>query len=108
MDRFACNTPKTVVGILAGAADQQILLLVNEIGSFIFAHLEIGCELDRIGRAGFLAIAAEDAAREVDAKEFRVPATVLVLRLLKRNAAGRAGDGAQITCDAPFRAVGVA
>src|SRR6185437_8425563 len=61
-NRLAGNAPEIVAGIFAGAADQQILLLVDEAGTLVLAHLEIGDELDRVGRTRLFAPAAKDAA----------------------------------------------
>src|SRR5690606_14819672 len=96
-----------VVRILAGTAHQEVLLLVHHVAPDVLAHLEIRRKLDRVGRAGFLAEAAVDAAREVDAKPRRVPATGLVLRLLERDAVDRARDRAEIARDAALLAVRV-
>src|SRR4030042_889504 len=53
-----------VVRVLAGPVDQQVLLLVDQVLTPVLAHLEVGGELDGVGRAGLLAEAPEDAARE--------------------------------------------
>src|SRR5271154_6519333 len=65
---------KIIARIFAGAVDQQVFFLIDEVRPLEFAHLEIRGELDGTGRAGFLAKAAENAAREVDAEIVRIPA----------------------------------
>src|SRR5690554_8019995 len=51
---------------------------------------------------------AEDAAREVDAEELRIPAPILGLGLLQRDAADRTGGGAQVAGNAALLAIRVA
>src|SRR5215813_7571619 len=76
--------PEVVSRILAGPIDQQVLLFVDQVLPVKFAHLEVRRQLDGVGRTGFLAIAAKNAAREVDAEEIREAPPVFVLRRLKR------------------------
>src|SRR5690606_12811785 len=99
-DRKARDAVEAVAGILAGAADQKVLLLVHHVAAVVFAHLEIGRELDRVRRTRFLAESAVDAAREVDAEPGRVPAPGLVLGLRERDAVDGTGDRAGIAGDA--------
>lgn len=58
-----------------------------------------------VGRAGFLAESAHDAAGKIDAEEFRVPASVFILGLLQGDAIHRTGHGAQIAGDAALLAI---
>src|SRR5580658_1234367 len=106
-DGKAGDAVEIVFRHLAGAADQKVLLLVHEVLPVIFAELEIRRELDRTGRAGFLAQAAEDAAREVDAEKFGIPAAIRLLALLQRDAPDRAGRRAEVAGYAAFLAVRV-
>src|SRR5215467_14082604 len=73
-DADSGDSPEVVAGIFADAADEEILLFINHIGTVVFAHFEVRRELNCISRTGFLAISAEDTARKIDTKEFRVPA----------------------------------
>src|SRR5690606_23850763 len=75
----ARNAVEVVVGILAGARDHQVFLLVHQVLALELGQLEVGRRLDRRGGAGLLTQAAEDAAREVDTEELRIPATILGL-----------------------------
>ncbi|CAM5241104.1 hypothetical protein SSTU70S_00356 [Stutzerimonas stutzeri] len=107
-DGQAGNAVEVVIRVLAGPGDQQVFLLVDQVLALVLAHLEIRSELDCGGRAGLLAQAAENAAREVDAEEFRIPAAILGLGLLQRDAAYRAGHRAEVAGHAALFAVGVA
>lgn len=105
---ITCNTIEVVIRVFAGAGDQKIFFLVHQVLTFELGHLEIRGQLDRGGRAGFLAETAENAAREVDPEEVRVPATVFGFSFLQRDATHRAGHGAQVAGYAAFFAIGVA
>jgi hypothetical protein len=107
-DCDACNTPEVVIGILSRSVDQQIFLLVNEILPFILAHLKIRRELDGVGRARLLAVAAEDTARKVDAKEVGVATPMLILGSLERDAINRARNGTEIARDTALAAIRIA
>ena len=107
-DLHAGHAPIVVAGIFARPIDQQVLLFVHQVLAMILAHLEIRRQLDRIGGARFLAEAAENAAREIDAEELRITPAVLVFRRLKRDAVHRAGDRAQIARDAALAAIRIA
>jgi hypothetical protein len=87
--------------------DQQVFFLVYEVLPLIFAHLEIGGELYGVGRTCFFAVAAKDAAREVDAEKLEIPPAVLVLGRLERNTVHGAGHSAEIAGDAALLAVRV-
>src|SRR5690606_25592027 len=67
-DRAPGDAIEAVARILAGAADQEMLLLVDHVAAVVLAHLEIRRELDRVRGASLLAEPAVDAAREVDAE----------------------------------------
>src|SRR5690606_32286772 len=66
------------------------------------------CQLDRVRRARLFAPTAEDAAREVDAKELRVASTAVIFGGLQRDAVCRACGRAQIAADATLTPVWVA
>src|SRR5262249_30859063 len=102
------DAPEVVSRMLAGPVDQQVVLFVDQVLPVKFAHLEVRRQLDSVGRAGFLAVTAKDAAREVDAEEIRVAPSVFVLRRLKRDAPDRTGNGAQVARHAALLAVRVA
>src|SRR5690348_7997415 len=107
-DLHAGHTPEVVAGIFAGSIDKQILFFVDHILPLVLAHFEVGSKLDSVSWAGVLAISAEDAARKIDAEEFRIAAAGRVLRGLQRDAIDGTGNGAQITADATLAAVGIA
>src|SRR5262249_61091707 len=69
------------------------------------AHFEIGCELNRVCRTCLFAEAAEDTAREIDAKELRITPPAFVFGRLQRDAIHGAGHRAQITGHATLAAV---
>ncbi len=108
VDGHPAHAIEVVVRVLAGAAYQQIFLLVHQVLSAVLAHLEIRRQLDGGGGAGLFAQAAEDAAGEVDAKELRVPATIFPLGFLQRDAADRAGHRTQVAGHAALVAVRIA
>src|SRR5690606_11126812 len=107
-DREPGHAVEAVAGILAGAADQEVFLLVHHVAAVVLAHLEVGRELNRIRRARLFAEPAVDAAREVDAEPCRIPAAGLVLGLLERDAVDRTRDRAEVTRDAALLSVRVA
>src|ERR1041384_2846475 len=63
------DAPVVVAGVLAGARDEEVLLLVDHVLPDVLAHLHVRRELDGVGGAGILAEPAEDAPREVDPEE---------------------------------------
>src|SRR4051794_19369428 len=85
---------------------EQHLLGEDEVGAVIVRHLVVVAHRDRVERARDLAVAAEDAAREVDLVDRRVAFArrhaVLwrVLRGHHTDAVRRAGGGAQRAADA--------
>src|SRR3954452_2797551 len=85
---------------------QQHLLGEDEIGALVVGHLVVVAHGDRVERARDLAVAAEDAAREVDLVHRRVALAgrhaVLwsVLGGHDADAVGRAGGRAQRAADA--------
>src|SRR5690606_12017828 len=50
----ARNAVEVVVGILAGARDHQVFLLVHQVLALELGQLEVGRQLDRRGGAGLL------------------------------------------------------
>ncbi len=86
--------PVVIARILAGAIDQQVLLFINQILPVKLPHLEIRSELNGVGGAGFFAETAKDAARKVNAEEFRKAPAVFVLGGLERDAIDRTRDRA--------------
>src|SRR4051794_12700215 len=80
---------------------QQHLLGEDEIGALVVGHLVVVAHRDRVERARDLAVAAEDAAREVDLVDGGVALARAdavggrVLRGDHADAVGRAGGGAQ-------------
>src|SRR5208283_1195989 len=107
-DLYSGYAPEVVSGMLSWPVDQQVVLFVNQILAVKFAHLEIRRQLDGIRRAGFLAIAAKDATREIDTEELRIPAPFLVLRRLQRDAIDRADNRAQVARHTALSAVRIA
>src|SRR5208283_2361038 len=95
-DLDSSYAPEVIARILPRPIDQQILFFVNQVLPVKLSHLKVRRQLDGIGRAGLFAIAAKDAAREVDAEEIRIPSPVFVLGRLQRDTADRTGDGAEI------------
>src|SRR5436853_3848729 len=85
---------------------EQHLLGEDEVRAVVVGHLVVVAHRDRVERARDLAVAAEDAARQVDLVDGRVALTrrhaVLgrVLRGDDTDAVGRAGGGAQRAADA--------
>ena len=84
-----------------------MFFFIHHVAAIVFAHFHIGCELDRVGRAGLLAHATHNAARKVDAKKFRVPASVFLHPLLQGNAVYRTGYCTEVAGDAALLAIGV-
>src|SRR5690349_4640643 len=107
-DGQAGDAVEVVAGLLADAVDQQVFLLVHHVLAVVLGHLVVRRQLDRVGRAGFLAQPAVDAAAEVDAEPLGIPAAVGLLGLLQRDAGDRAGHRAQVAGDAALLAVGIA
>src|SRR6185369_4966873 len=98
-----------IAAVLAAVVDQQVFLLVDQIHDVPVADLEVGGHLDRQGRAGLGAEAAEDAAGEVDPEPFGKAPAVLPLAGLHGDAVHRTGGRAEIAGDAalfPFRVAG--
>jgi hypothetical protein len=102
------DSPEVVAGILALAVDQQILFFINQVLPLKLPHLEIGCELNSVSRAGLFAITTEDATREVDAEKLRVAPAVLILGRLKRDAIDGTCHRTKVTGHAPLASVRVA
>src|SRR5271166_1857882 len=107
-DRDSGCAPEVIARILARPVDQQVVLFVNQVLAVKLAHLKVRRQLNGVRRAGFLAIAAKDAAREVDTEELRIPPPVLVLRRLQSDATDRTGDRAQVASHTAFPTVGIA
>ena len=108
LDRESGNAVKIIVRILSWSADKQVLFFVNQIFPLVLTHLEIGRELDGIGRACFFTISAEDAPGKIDAEELGITSSVLVLRSLKRDAVNGTRHGAEIARNTALLAVRVA
>src|SRR4051794_38245859 len=85
---------------------EQHLLGEDEVRAVVVAHLVVVAHRDRVERARDLAVAAEDAAGEVDLVDGRValagadPVLGRVLGGDDADAVGRAGGGAQRAADA--------
>src|SRR3954447_12523979 len=85
---------------------EQHLLGEDEVGAVVVGHLVVVAHGDRVERAGDLAVAAEDAAREVDLVDGRVALAgrdAVLRRVLggdDADAVGRARGGAQRAADA--------
>src|SRR4051794_5229930 len=85
---------------------EQHLLGEDEVGAVVVGHLVVVAHGDRVERAGDLAVAAEDAARQVDLVDRRVALAgrhAVLRRVLggdDTDAVGRAGGGAQRAADA--------
>src|SRR5829696_672961 len=85
---------------------QQHLLREDEVGPVVVRHLVVVAHGDRVEWARDLAVAAEDAAREVDLVDRGVAlagADAVLRGVLGRDdpdAVGRAGGGAQRAADA--------
>ena len=105
IDRHAGNTIEVVVGVFAWARNQQVFLFIHQVLAFEFSQLKVRRQLNRRGWASLFAHATENAAREVNAEELGVPAAILVLGLLQRDAAHRAGHGAEVAGDATLLAI---
>ena len=52
---LAGHVPETVVGILARPIDKQMFFFVDHIGAVVLTKFKVGCQLYRIGWAGFFA-----------------------------------------------------
>ncbi len=96
---------KVISRIFAWSAYQQIFFFVNQRLSFIFAHLEVRRKLNGISRTCLLAKTAENAPREVDAKEFRITPAMLIFCGLQRYAIHGTGRSAEVTGYAPLPAI---
>src|SRR4051812_49185685 len=85
---------------------EQHVLRVDEVVAVVLGDLELVAERDRVERARDLAVAAEDAAAEVDLVDARVALAggdAVVGRVLGRDdadAVGRARGGAERAADA--------
>src|SRR5208337_4606825 len=102
------NAPEVIPRMLAWPINQKVALFIDQVVPVKLAHLEVRRQLNGVRRAGFLAIAAKDAAREVDTEELRIPPPVLVLRRLQSDATDRTGDRAQVASHTAFPTVGIA
>ena len=85
-----------------------MLLFIDHVLPVVFAHLEIRRELNGVGRAGFFAKSAQDAAGKIDAEKFGIPAAVWVFAFLQGDTIYRANNRTKITGYAAFFAVRVA
>src|SRR3954462_8331077 len=89
---------------------EQHLLGEDQVGPVVVRHLIVVAHGDRVERAGDLAVAAEDAARQVDLVHRGVALTgadAVLRRVLGRDdpdAVGRAGRGAQRAAHALLQA----
>src|SRR5215471_3670936 len=83
------DLPEVVVGILSGAVDHQIRLLVDEILSLVLTHLRIRSQLNGVSRTSLFAVTAKDAPRKVDTEELRISSSMLIFRRLKRDTGDR-------------------
>src|SRR5437868_5406175 len=100
---------KVIAGILAGPADEEVFLLVDQVPACIFTLLKIWDELDGIGRTGLLAHPTIDAARKIDPEEFRIT-TILgrrVLSGLERDAINWTSCCAEVAGHAPLFSIGI-
>src|SRR5213079_2107027 len=90
---------------------EQHVLRVDQVVARVLRDLELVAERDGVERARELAVAAEDAAAEVDLVDARVALAgrdAVVRRVLGRddaNAVGRARSGAERAADALLEAV---
>src|SRR4029077_4731334 len=93
---------------------QHLLLAINQVGRIERRQFKSVPVRNRIGRASFHAISAEDAPVVVDVVDLRIsfgaayPVGLGVLRRLDIDAVRRAGGGAQETCHALLQPVLVA
>ena len=89
---------------------EQHLLGEDEVGAVVVGELEVVAHRDRVERAGDLAVAAEDAAADVDLVDRGVALAgrdAVLGRVLggdDADAVGRAGGGAQRAADALLEA----
>ena len=80
---------------------QEHLLREDQVVAVVVGHLVLVAHRDRIERAGDLAVAAEDATRQVDLVDGRValargdPVVGVVLGVDDANAVGGAGGGSE-------------
>src|SRR5579863_1377367 len=88
--------PEVIVRILAWPIDHQVALFVNQVLPVKLAHFEVRCQLDGVRRAGLLAQATKDAAREVDSEELRMSPPVFILCSLQGDATDRTGNRAEV------------
>src|SRR6267142_1699079 len=102
------NAPEVISGILPWPIDQQVVLFVDQVLPVKLTHLEVRRQLDGVRGAGFLAIAAKDAARKVDTEELRIPPPVFVLRRLQCDAIDRTGNRAQVARHTALTAIRIA
>src|SRR5215469_69068 len=107
-DLNAGYTPVVVTRILARAVDQQIFLFIDQVAPVKLPQFEIRRKLNGVGRAGLFAPTAEDAAREIDAKELRKTPARFVLRGLQRDASNRARDCTELAGHAALASIGIA
>jgi hypothetical protein len=97
-----------VAGILSRSAYQHVLLLVHKILPIELAHLEIGRQLDGVGRAGLLAESAKDAAGEIDAEESGVAPPMFIFGRLQGNTPDGTRHGTEAARNAPLLAIRIA
>ena len=108
VDRRTGHPVKVVIGVFAGATDQQVFFLINQILPVVFAVFEIRRELYGVCRAGLFAEAAEDAAGKIDPEKNGVAPPVIVFGGLKGDSVHRTGRRTQVTGDTALFAVRVA
>src|SRR5262249_12828785 len=111
--RFSRERPRrSALGQVAGllGRDEQLVLRIDEGVALVVRELVVLLEVDRVLGAGFLAVAAEDAAEHVDLVALGVALPVrdrlvrIVLGGLHEDRVGRAGDRAQLATDAALEA----
>src|SRR3974377_941733 len=100
--------PEVIPRMLTWPINQQVVLFIDQVVPVKLAHLEVRRQLDGVRRAGFLAIAAKDAAREVDTEKLRIPPPLFVLRRLQSNATDRTSDRTQVARYTAFPTVRIA
>src|SRR3546814_9838781 len=69
-----------VAVVFSFTVDEQVFFFVNQILTIVFGHFIIGNELNGIGRTGFFAKTAVNAAGEIDSEKFRIAPAVFVDR----------------------------
>src|SRR3546814_24749 len=96
-----------VAVVFSFTVDEQVFFFVNQILTIVFGHFIIGNELNGIGRTGFFAKTAVNAAGEIDSEKFRIAPAVFVFSGLQGNAIDRTGGGTEVTSYTAFTHVWV-